>query len=97
MSASGRIVASGRIPDGLLRAATRGAITQRLLAQRLRTLGGDPLGDSLRRRGEGPIAVATDEANDQHYAVAPEFFELVLGPRLKYSSCLYGHGTETLA
>lgn len=45
----------------------------------------------------GPTAVATDAANRQHYEVPTEFFRLVLGPRLKYSSCLWPTGVEMLA
>ncbi len=44
-----------------------------------------------------PIAEHTDAANEQHYELPPEFFGLVLGPRRKYSSCLYRRGGETLA
>src|SRR3546814_1501494 len=43
-----------------------------------------------------PIAIETGAANEQHYEVPAEFFHLHLGPRLKYSCCLYPHGTETL-
>ena len=45
---------------------------------------------------ERPIAEHTDAANEQHYEVPAAFFEACLGPRLKYSSCLYEPG-ETLA
>jgi cyclopropane-fatty-acyl-phospholipid synthase len=44
-----------------------------------------------------PIAWHPDAANRQHYEVPPAFFGLVLGPRRKYSSCLYETGNETLA
>lgn len=44
-----------------------------------------------------PIAVRPDAANAQHYEVPAEFFGLVLGPRRKYSCCLYGDGVRTLA
>ena len=44
-----------------------------------------------------PIAEHTQAANDQHYELPPAFFEHVLGPRMKYSSCLYPTGAETLA
>lgn len=44
-----------------------------------------------------PIATFTDDANAQHYEVPPAFFEKVLGPRRKYSSCLYPEATTTLA
>lgn len=43
-----------------------------------------------------PIAEHTDLANEQHYELPPEFFALTLGPRRKYSSCLYTTGKETL-
>lgn len=43
-----------------------------------------------------PIAERPDAANAQHYELPPEFFGLVLGPRRKYSCCLYADGS-TLA
>lgn len=43
-----------------------------------------------------PIAEHTEAANDQHYEVPSAFFQACLGPRLKYSSCLYRTGKETL-
>ena len=44
---------------------------------------------TLGRLESGPITVNADDANRQHYELPPEFFRLVLGPRLKYSCC-YG-------
>ncbi len=44
-----------------------------------------------------PIAVHTADANQQHYELPPAFFDLVLGPRRKYSCCLYPSATATLA
>ncbi|HEY0436398.1 MAG TPA: cyclopropane-fatty-acyl-phospholipid synthase family protein, partial [Phenylobacterium sp.] len=43
-----------------------------------------------------PIAEHTDAANAQHYEVPAAFFQACLGPKLKYSSCLYAPG-ESLA
>lgn len=43
-----------------------------------------------------PIAVATDEANAQHYEIPSAFFAAFLGPHRKYSCCLYESGSETL-
>jgi cyclopropane-fatty-acyl-phospholipid synthase len=43
------------------------------------------------------IAEHADAANAQHYELPPEFFQICLGPRLKYSCCLYPSGGETLA
>lgn len=36
------------------------------------------------------IAEHTAAANEQHYELPPNFFALTLGPRRKYSCCLYG-------
>ncbi len=44
-----------------------------------------------------PIALHPDLANAQHYELPPEFFAHCLGPRRKYSCCLYATGEETLA
>lgn len=89
----------GLIADTLLRSGIR-----RLCAQRLRTERNGGIGaqaarfaeriDELRR---SPIAIRTDAANAQHYELPPEFFQLCLGPRLKYSACYYPSGRETLA
>jgi cation-transporting ATPase 13A2 len=50
--------------------------------------------DLLRSR---PIAIETATANEQHYEVGTGVLEACLGPRMKYSSCLYPKGGETLA
>ncbi|RYD30789.1 MAG: class I SAM-dependent methyltransferase, partial [Verrucomicrobiaceae bacterium] len=39
-----------------------------------------------------PIAIATDEANEQHYELPTLFFERVLGPHMKYSSGYWDPG-----
>ncbi len=43
-----------------------------------------------------PIALHVNDANAQHYELPPAFFALILGPRRKYSCCLYD-GPTTLA
>lgn len=43
-----------------------------------------------------PIAIHTSDANQQHYQVPTEFFQLVLGKRLKYSSGYWPDGVSTL-
>ena len=53
--------------------------------------------DFVRAMGEYRIAEYADAANKQHYELPPEFFALTLGPRRKYSCCLYRTGEETLA
>jgi cyclopropane-fatty-acyl-phospholipid synthase len=53
--------------------------------------------DFARLMAEHPIAVRPDAANAQHYEVKSDFFGLVLGPRRKYSCCLYRTQADTLA
>jgi len=50
----------------------------------------------VREMDRRPIAFATADANRQHYELPAAFFALILGPRRKYSSCLY-HGAASLA
>jgi cyclopropane-fatty-acyl-phospholipid synthase len=87
-----RIVEADIVPTPLLRAAIRGICAQRLRDERRR---GD-LGRLVATLGDSPVAVATDRANDQHYQVPPRFFELVLGPHLKYSSGYFPPGVSEL-
>jgi cyclopropane-fatty-acyl-phospholipid synthase len=50
----------------------------------------------VRQMRTGPIAVETAAANEQHYEVPADFFRLVLGPHLKYSSAYYDPGVDSL-
>ena len=43
-----------------------------------------------------PIAINTKEANEQHYELPCDFFEMVMGKHLKYSSCYYKPGVTSL-
>lgn len=88
-----RLVTSGALPESLLRAGIRAACGARL--RRERRLGRKEAFVAA-LAGE-PVAREVDAANEQHYEVPPEFFRLVLGPRLKYSSCFWPAGVETLA
>lgn len=86
-----RLCERGWIPDILARFGMR-HLTRKRLRKGLRGSNEDlarrqsTFVESLR---EGPIALATEKANAQHYEVPSRFFEMVLGPRLKYSCCLY--------
>lgn len=88
----------GLVPDALIRLGIR-----RLCSQRLRDEGlHEPARADMRFRRQleslrrSALALSTDAANAQHYEVPTRFFELCLGRRLKYSSCLYPTGAETL-
>jgi cyclopropane-fatty-acyl-phospholipid synthase len=70
---------------------------RQLLRQRLQDAAAGPNVESFKRELEGsPLAIATDKANEQHYEVPAEFFETVLGPRLKYSGAFWPEGIATL-
>ena len=89
-----RVLETGRVPDPLLRAGIRAVCATRLRRERRRAPGfKDAFVERLR---ESPIAEDVETANEQHYEVPAEFFRLVLGPRLKYSACLWPDGVETL-
>ena len=88
----------GLIPDALTRQGIR-----RLCAQRLVDEGAEDLdrADSrfralLDQLRQSPIAIETAAANEQHYELPTRFFQLCLGKRLKYSSCFYPTGEESL-
>ena len=89
-----RLLTYDVVPDGALRAAIRLNCRRRLALERRR---GESVEEFARRSRGGPIALVPDRPNEQHYELPPEFFELCLGPRLKYSACYWPAGVESLA
>jgi cyclopropane-fatty-acyl-phospholipid synthase len=86
----------GYVPDVLARFGMRRLIAQRLADESA----GDPAARHaafVRELRASPIAIHTQDANAQHYEVPAEFFRLHLGPRLKYSCCVYDTPATTLA
>ena len=85
---------SGRLPDALIRIGIRN-----LLKGRLRELNtsGKTTGDMINFLRDEPVAVDTSAANEQHYEVPTRFFLKALGPRMKYSSCIWPDSISTLA
>jgi cyclopropane-fatty-acyl-phospholipid synthase len=88
----------GLIPDPLTRLGIRRLCAQRLRDERAGTVEGawTLFRERLAMLRESPVAIETQAANEQHYEVPPPFFRLCLGKRLKYSSCYYPTGSETL-
>jgi cyclopropane-fatty-acyl-phospholipid synthase len=94
-----RALARGLLSDPLLRAGSRVSARARIRresrggveaqAQRLAAL--------LATMRSGPIAESPARANEQHYELPAEFFELFLGPRLKYSCGYWEDGASDLA
>lgn len=89
----------GRVPDPLVRRAVRARTAARLRSLQQGTVDAhwERRRTSMARRAEGPITVATAAANDQHYEVPPALFELMLGPRLKYSAAIWPGADASLA
>lgn len=87
-----------RVPDWLIRLGIRLRLEVGLRLRykaSLEVQEGERLAliDKLR---QSPIAIETDQPNRQHYEVSAEFFQLVLGPRLKYSCCYWPPGVNSL-
>ena len=82
-------------PDPLLRAGVDFLVAR--ASRRLRKLPPDSEKNFAREMDHYPIALCASEANAQHYELPPEFFELFLGPRRKYSCCLYDLPASSLA
>ena len=85
------LLSTGAIPDALIRIRIRQLLRQRL---REEAAGGVEASHArfrarLAEWRQGPIAIGTADANEQHYEVPPAFFEICLGPRLKYSCAFY--------
>lgn len=89
----------GLIPDFVLRAGIRRLCSQRLREEYVNDAVATwtRFGRCLDELRASPVAIHTDVANAQHYELPPDFFALCLGPRLKYSSCYFASGDETLA
>lgn len=89
------LVERGLVPDGITRAAIR-----RLCSNRAQLA----LGEAAERESEAfldtlcrePLAIFPKKANEQHYELPAEFFELVLGPHRKYSCCYFSTPATTL-
>ncbi|MEM7417759.1 MAG: cyclopropane-fatty-acyl-phospholipid synthase family protein [Gemmatimonadota bacterium] len=87
-----RLAERGWIPLAGLRLGV-----QAQLRQRLRDAASGPaVADFVRELEASPVALTPEKANEQHYEVPPEFFQIALGPHLKYSGALWPDGVDTL-
>jgi cyclopropane fatty-acyl-phospholipid synthase-like methyltransferase len=93
------LVDSGYLPQFIIR---RGIRAQ--LRDRLRIISSTSLTEAYDKKMQyvdllrsRPIAIDTATANEQHYEVGTGVLTNMLGPRMKYSSCYYPKGGETLA
>lgn len=92
------ILDGGYLPQAIIRIGIR-----RQLQDRLNIIASTSLDEAYRGKMQyvkalrtQPIAIKTGKANEQHYEVGTGVLKACLGPRMKYSCCLYPKGTETL-
>ena len=87
------LLVRGWIPDFLLRWKIRSGLEEMLqkmdredqdYEERVRLEA-----DFVREISQLPIAIHQQEANDQHYEIPAEFYQICLGPKLKYSACYF--------
>lgn len=93
-----RLLARNLLPDSVVRFGIR-----RLLADRLREE--KRTSEEAQQRHlmrfiaqlkASPIAINTREANEQHYELPCDFFEMVMGRHMKYSSCYFQPSVASL-
>jgi cyclopropane-fatty-acyl-phospholipid synthase len=86
------------LPDALIRFGIRRLLGERLREERKSDAEAQQahLMELVARLRESPVAVETQAANEQHYEVPSAFFQQVLGPHLKYSSCYFDPGVTDL-
>lgn len=93
-----RLVERGAVPDALTRIGIRRLLRRRLRDEHARCAG-DP---AVARRSfaramrAAPVTLVPEQANEQHYEVPAAFYELVLGPALKYSGGYWSSPNATL-
>ena len=85
---------AGRIPDASLRWGMRRLLKARLANVATDAIATEAFCDELEKY---PIAMHTEDANQQHYEVPAAFYLGALGPRLKYSSAYWPEGVSTLS
>lgn len=81
----------GLVPDPVIRFGIRSLLKQRLQDMRVQEQKSAEgflkvYADLLR---QSPLAIMTKQANEQHYEVPTEFYELCLGRHKKYSACYW--------
>ncbi len=94
-----RWLLGGRYPDWVLRPMVRSVLHRGLRTGYGRGVErrGNAKRALLRKFRRGPIAIHTQAANVQHYEVDSRFYEITLGPWLKYSCCYWPEGVDDLA
>lgn len=88
----------GWVPEWLIRRGIRSLLRDRLAEEQVDDIDACTLRQQalMKTLLTAPIAVETEAANHQHYEVPAAFYNVVLGPHRKYSSCYFAKGVTDL-
>jgi cyclopropane-fatty-acyl-phospholipid synthase len=93
------LLARNLLPDAAIRLGIRNLLAKKLREETRENAvaQAEALAAFVEELKRSPIAIKTAAANEQHYEVPTEFFKLVLGPRMKYSSGYWPREDTTFA
>ena len=93
------LLAKNLLPDAAIRIGIRNLLGKKLREETRENAiaQSEALSAFVEDLKRSPIAIKTADANEQHYEVPTEFFQLVLGPRMKYSSGYWPSETTSFA
>ncbi len=85
-----QLAEKGYLPDFILKKAIKKILMSRLKEiSNERSTKTDSKLDFFEKLKNSPIAISTNDANEQHYEVPASFFQYVMSDNLKYSCCWY--------
>ena len=85
-----QLAEKGYLPDFILKKAIKRILMSRLKEiSNERSIKTDSKLDFFEKLKNSPIAISTNDANEQHYEVPASFFKYVMSNNLKYSCCWY--------
>ncbi|MFL5763941.1 MAG: SAM-dependent methyltransferase [Bacteroidia bacterium] len=92
------LIENDKVPDFLIRIGIRRLLKQRLRQEKKGSeeLQKKHLLNLIDELKASPIAINTEEANEQHYEVPTKFYEYCLGKNLKYSSGYWKDGVTDI-
>jgi cyclopropane-fatty-acyl-phospholipid synthase len=93
-----KLLEKDKLPDSLIRIGIRKLLKQRLQDENKGNTEAQQahLMQLIAELKASPIAVNTQEANDQHYEVPTQFYQYCLGKHLKYSSGYWKEGVADI-
>lgn len=91
------VVYAGYVPDIIIRYGIRLQLKDRITSLECTNVEEymNTKMEIIEKLSKSPIAIETDAANEQHYEVPYDFYDMCLGPRKKYSSGLWPKKSTT--